>query len=46
MLLGKDISLTLIANGIAAPVSDKKAIRREIVNEYMARYTSKMAVNF
>lgn len=42
----KDISLTLITNGIAAPVSDKKAIRREIVNEYMARYTSKMAANF
>lgn len=42
----KDISLTLIANGIVAPVSDKKAIRREIVNEYMARYTPKMAVNY
>lgn len=43
----KDISLTLIAGGIAAPVSDKKAIRREIVNEYMARYSpTRMAVNF
>ena len=35
----KDISLTLVGNGIAAPVSDKKAIRREIVSEYMARYS-------
>ncbi len=42
----KDISLTLIANGIVAPVSDKKAIRREIVNEYVARYTPKMAANY
>ena len=43
----KDISWTLQGNGILAPVSDKKAIRREIVNEYMARYTPmRMAVNF
>ena len=43
----KDISLTLIGNGIEAPVSDKKAIRREIVNEYMARYTPmRQAANF
>ncbi len=43
----KDISLTLIDNGIAAPVSDKKAIRREIVNEYMARYSpTRIAANF
>ena len=34
----KDISFTLSGSGIIAPVSDKKAIRREIVNEYMARY--------
>lgn len=43
----KDISLTLVGNGIAAPVSDKKAIRREIVSEYMARYSPmRMAANF
>ena len=43
----KDISLTLVGNGIAAPVSDKKAIRREIVNEYMARYSPmRTAANF
>ena len=43
----KDISLTLVGNGIAAPVSDKKAIRREIVSEYMARYSPmRMAANY
>ena len=43
----KDISLTLYASGISAPVSDKKAIRREIVNEYMARYAPmRTAANF
>ena len=43
----RDISWTLQGNGINAPVSDKKAIRREIVNEYMARYSPmRMAANF
>lgn len=43
----KDISLTLVDKGIAAPVSDKKAIRREIVSEYMARYSPmRTAANF
>lgn len=43
----RDISWTLQGNGINAPVSDKKAIRREIVNEYMARYSPmRMAANY
>ena len=43
----KDISWTLQGNGIIAPVSDKKTIRREIVNEYMARYSPmRTAANF
>ena len=42
----RDVSLTLVAQGITTPVTDRKAIRKEIVNEYMARYTPRMAVNF
>jgi len=39
----KDISWTLQGNGIIAPVNDKKAIRQEIVEEYMARYMRRSA---
>jgi type I restriction enzyme R subunit len=42
----RDVSLTLVAQGITAPVTDRKVIRKEIVNEYMARYAPRMAVNF